>query len=606
MPVQTGVSCKWTNDSQRLLLEHFDIIRDSPSQVYYSALPQCPSSSWLHKFYTAESLQVAKVVKGPAEWGMCFRTVALVSIPLTLVCWNNTIAVGFYSGRIRFINAITGNQLAVLSKHTDWVISLAFSSDGTFLVSGSDDRTVILWDVQTGGVVKSFCGHTGHVNSVSISMDYTTIASGSSDHTIRLWDIQTGGCNCIINRQDIVTSVSFFPTNSQFLISASQNGTIEQWDIKGCQIGSTYEGYYTAFSSDGSCFISWRGSVATVWNSDSLVVVAELQVARKDLECCCLSPSAKFVAGSVGCTIYVWDITGTNPYLIKTLLGHSDTITSITFSFSLTSTSRDKSVRFWQIGTPPTDPVATDITSTPPTLTKIQSVSLQTKDGAVITSDKAGQVKTWDVTTGLCKETFQTPANGFWRDAQLIEGRLVLVWWEVGKIHILDARKEKLIKTVTTSLSEVHGLRISGDGSKVFCLSGSSILAWSIWTGDIVGNVGLGGKLYLDPLFADGSRIWVSFWDSSVQEWDFGTPSSSPIPLSTTSLSRPRLDLIDGHKWWWTSLCKVKDTITGEEVFHMSGKYGKPTNVQWDGQYLVAGYESGEVLILDFNQLLPH
>jgi len=45
----------------------------------------------------------------------------------------------------------------------------------------------------------------------------------------------------------------------------------------------------------------------------------------------------------------------------------------------------------------------------------------------------------------------------------------------------------------------------------------------------------------------------------------------------------------------------IKDAVTGKEVFQLVGRYAKPNCVQWDGQYLVAGYESGEVLILGFN-----
>ena len=63
---------------------------------------------------------------------------------------------------------------------------VVFSSDGTSLVSGSDDAIVKLWDIQTGGVVKTFFGHTQLVLSVSISADHTAIASGSYDQTIHL------------------------------------------------------------------------------------------------------------------------------------------------------------------------------------------------------------------------------------------------------------------------------------------------------------------------------------------------------------------------------------------------------------------------------------
>ena len=162
----------WTNDSKRILLEHFDIIHNSPSHLYHSALPFSPSTSWLHECYSLELSQEAKVVKGLlAEWGMCSRTVLSNNSPYTLSYWNNTIAVGSTHRDILILDAITGSQTAVLTGHTDEVRALIFSSDGTSLVSGSCDKTIKLWDVQTGGVVKTFCGHTHWVYSVSISAD---------------------------------------------------------------------------------------------------------------------------------------------------------------------------------------------------------------------------------------------------------------------------------------------------------------------------------------------------------------------------------------------------------------------------------------------------
>ena len=137
-----------------------------------------------------ELLQEVKVVTElPVEWGSCSRTVTFGNIPLALESWKDTIGVGLQSGNIILLDAITGSQVAILSGHTDWVRSLAFSSDGVSLVSGSHDNTVCLWDIQTGGVVKTFQGHTNWVYSVSISADNTTIASGSDDGTIYLWDI---------------------------------------------------------------------------------------------------------------------------------------------------------------------------------------------------------------------------------------------------------------------------------------------------------------------------------------------------------------------------------------------------------------------------------
>ena len=119
-----------------------------------------------------------------------------------------------------------------------------------------------------------------------------------------------------------------------------------------------------------------------------------------------------------------------------------------------------------------------------------------------------------------------------------------------------------------------------------------------------MGKVELENVPDFDPLYVDGSKIWVCFQDSPRQGWDFGISGSSPIQLSNTSLDKPHLDLIGGS-CWNGGPCIIKDAITGKEIFQLVGRYTRPRVVQWDGRYLMAGYEFGEVVILDFKYVLP-
>ena len=437
--------CNWTNDSQRFLLEHFDTIHDSPCQIYHSALPFCPSSSWLHKCYSAELLNEVKIVRGlPADWGTCVRTVTLDHEVLTMSYLKNAVALGLMDGNIIILSAITGSQTGVLSGHSDHVSSVTFSSDGTLLVSGSFDKAIKLWDMQTGGVVKTFSGHDSWVLSVCISADSTVIASGSYDMTICLWNINMGECYCVIRQKDWVHYVSFLPASSQYLMSATSK-TIQQWDINGHKVGPEYTGFKISFSLNGSQFALCNDSVVTVQNAESKAIITKFQMEIVNFQCCCFSPDGRLIAASAGSTAYVWNISSSDPHPIETFVGHHGFIQSIAFSSpsSLISVSDDKSVKFWHIGTSSVDSIEADSESIAYHLVNAWSITLQGMEGIIVTNDSDGVVRIWDILTNSCKKSCQIPFEGYnKRDFCLIDGRLTVVWVGEGNIHIWDAEKQ--------------------------------------------------------------------------------------------------------------------------------------------------------------------
>jgi len=428
------------------------------------------------------------VVKGlPAGWGTCSRTVILDQVPLTLTHWKDTIAVSSNSANIIILNRITGIQTAILSGHTASVRSLAFSPDGTSLVSGSHDKTIKLWDVQTGGVVKTFYGHTNWVLSVSISADHTTIASGSNDKTIRLWDIQTEECHCVIEQQNQVNYVMFSPTDSQYLKSVSGH-KVWHWNINGHQTHPAHTGSYFTFSPDGTQLVSCHMKDVVIQNSSSGEIVSKFHMVKGEIYACCFSPDGRLVAGSCGQTVYVWNITGPHPHPIKTFTGHTF-ITSLAFPSpsSLISSSSDNSIKFWEIGALQADPLVADPESTSLSSARIVSITLQAEDKIAISIDSDRVVRTWDISTGLCKASIQTTTkDSRHQDIRMINGRLIYVSYIDNKIHLWNVEKGELLQTVNATLDDhVIDFRISGDGSNVFFLHWKSIQAWSIQSGNV-------------------------------------------------------------------------------------------------------------------------
>ena len=602
MALQVGIECKWTNDTQHLLLEYFDIFQHSPSHIYYSALPLLPSSSWLHECYGMEPTVKVKAVKGLlAGWGKFSRTVLLDEHSLALSYHNNTIAIGSRCGDIVVLNAIIGNQIAIFSEHTREVNSVVFSSDGILLVSGSDDGTVKLWDVQTGGVIKTFSGHIHWVRSVSISADCTTIASGSYHGTFHLWNIRTGECYHTIEYEGAVR-VSFSPTDPQHLISTASCEVL-QWDANDHQVKHPYQGSYAAFSSDGTLLLIYHQGTITVQNSNSRAVVAKFQSAGSDYVHCCFSPNNKFVAVTVNSTISVWDISS-DPCLVETFIGHTLDVIALAFSSpsSLISTSFHKSVKFWQIGTSSAEPAVAELEYTPTTLPLVSSISLKARAGVAISSDTAGKMKSWDIPASDCKAPSQALAK-YYRHGQtrLINNRLIFVWYMDKEISVWDAGKEEFLLQVNAPEDTIVDLRISGDGSKLFYIHHEFIKVWDVWTGVTVDEVGFEGLNEVELLAMDGSRVWVKYHNrASVPSkgWDLGPLGFSLVERST----KPPQELhLSSTKLWDTNLCRILDTVTGKVAFWLPVQFGTPVDIKRNGQYLITSFQSRMELVLEFH-----
>jgi len=89
-------------------------------------------------------------------------------------------------------DAETGALLRTFRGHTSGVGSVAFSLDGTRVLTGSGDETANLWDAETGQELRTFSGHASGISSVAFSPDGTRVLTGSWDATAKLWDADTG------------------------------------------------------------------------------------------------------------------------------------------------------------------------------------------------------------------------------------------------------------------------------------------------------------------------------------------------------------------------------------------------------------------------------
>ena len=137
--------------------------------------------------------------------------------------------------RLMDLHAPKDASIRLLKGHNNAVLSLAFSRDGKYLLSGSGDRTARLWDVQTGETIRVLAGHTDQIYAVGVSAPGENgeirLVTGSDDHTLRLWDGAGNLIKVLEGHGDAVFAAAFTP-DGRYLVSGSFDKTIRLWDAR--------------------------------------------------------------------------------------------------------------------------------------------------------------------------------------------------------------------------------------------------------------------------------------------------------------------------------------------------------------------------------------
>lgn len=122
------------------------------------------------------------------------------------------------------------HEPVILDGHNSYVECVAFSPDGSRIVSGSDDGTAIVWDTALGQCMFALKGHTDWVRSAVFSPDGNRIATGSFSGTIKLWDANTGVLQQTLKKPQRMGAIAFSPNGMQ-IVRANYNKKINIWNV---------------------------------------------------------------------------------------------------------------------------------------------------------------------------------------------------------------------------------------------------------------------------------------------------------------------------------------------------------------------------------------
>eukprot|EP00808_Paulinella_micropora_P027606 g28369.t1 len=223
-------------DSKKEIVQNDAVLKGH--KVYVTAVPALPTvpwspvaAGWLHHRVACPITPTVLCAcgtppqAGTRSYGSTDNSVAFSSDGTLLVSGSNDKSICLWSGE-------TGDFVRSLQSHSHFVLSVAFSADGKQLASGSGDTSVRLWDVKTGQAIRTLQGHSDWVESVAFSK-LGLLASGSRDNTIRLWNAEIVEERAILRgHRDHVESVAWSP-DSKRLASASRDDTVNIWKANG-------------------------------------------------------------------------------------------------------------------------------------------------------------------------------------------------------------------------------------------------------------------------------------------------------------------------------------------------------------------------------------
>ena len=255
---------------------------------------------------------------------------------------------------------------SVMKGHNGPVTCLAVApvEGGDRLVSGSRDKTLLIWDLprvaeEFGHPVKSLHGHSHFVQDIALSNDGSFALSGSWDGTLRLWDLKKGvSTRRFVGHSKDVLSVAFSHDNRQILSGARDCKTF-LWNTIG-ELKYSFDKPHTEWVSCVRCSpkadddsiavtVGWDGKVK-VWSLKTFKEVKTIEAHTRAINTVAFSPDARvFATGSADSTIKVFDCT--EGYKEEMTLDAGSAVNMVAFcptNYYLAAAT-DKGIKIWDL-----------------------------------------------------------------------------------------------------------------------------------------------------------------------------------------------------------------------------------------------------------------
>jgi WD40 repeat protein len=374
---------------------------------------------------------------------------------------------GGYDKSVRLWDVESGDLEETLDPlHEGFVYSIAIAEDGSIALSASGDRSIRVWDLTNKKLSKVLLGHQHRVYTVAISRDAKRALSGSHDRTIKLWDLETGAVTRTFTGHSDSVYLTAFTPNERYAISASRDRTIRVWELSaGHERGPTqqHDGPINAVAIDemGRAFTAGQDRVLRVWDIESATVVGAMRGHHEVVSSLVIDRIRdRVMSGSHDGTLIAWD--RSTGELLQRFERRLDSISALALDGErLLSGSLDGDVAVWDLerGELKRRWLAHR--------RSITFVGATASGRNAVTAASDGLMQIWDVDTSKCLHSIPAHHDGVTAAGISEDGDLMVSGGTDGTLRVWSLRSCEMLRETTGHSGKIRTLRVYRRGKLI-------------------------------------------------------------------------------------------------------------------------------------------